>query len=215
MHDSFYTFEVVENPQYTSAARHNKQGQTFVTSVAPLPGVWHRLDMTCSAAGVIVMTLDGSSTNTWTVTVPKITYLATSGQASWTGYEARLGLSSVGTSGNDFAAPFASGTVVTISGLTGGNVALNGTWTDLYVEGPSNAIRWAMPTRGSIGNNSTSFSAVGYPSLTPVFTYGNDDTASPMSGSMRTVVDYFSLVWNPNLGAGAPGTPDKTKARYW
>ncbi len=215
LNDSFYTFEVVENPQYQSAARHNKQGQTFVTSVAPIAGIWHRLDMTCSAAGVVVMTLDGSATNTWTVTVPKITYIAASGQASWTSYEGRVALSSVGTSGNDFTAPFASGSVVTISGLPIFYTTLNGTWTDLYVEGPSNAIRWAMPTRGSLTNGSVSYTAVGYPSLTPVFTYGNDDTAFPITGTMRSVVDFFSLVWNPNLGPSAPGTPDKTKARYW
>ena len=28
---------------------------------------------------------------------------------------------------------------------------------------------------------------------------GNDDTASPTTGQRLFVVDYFSLVWNPNL----------------
>jgi len=215
LNDSFYTFEVVQNPQYTTAARHNKQGQTFVTSVAPTMGTWHRLDMTCSAAGVVVMTLDGSATNTFTVTVPTLTYTSVAGQASCTRHEGSVRFDTIGTSGTALTPPFASGTVITVSGLAGGNSALNGTWTVFSTEGSSAGLRWDAPAVSDIGNNSTGYTVVGYPALTPFYSYGNDDAASPVTSTMRTVIDYFSLIWNPNLGPNAPGTPDPTKARYW
>jgi hypothetical protein len=213
LNDSFYTFEAVINPQFTTGARHNLQGQTFVTNVAPTKGTWHRLDITCSAIGVITMTLDGSATNTFTVTVPTATVtMSASGQVSCNAKIGRV-QSTVGTAGTESIPPFSAGSLITVSALTGGNVALNGTWTLFYGNGVS--LYWDAPAVANIGNNTMNSTVIGYPSLTPICIYGNDDTASPTANTMGTSVDFFSLVWNPNLGPSAPGTPDKTKARYW
>jgi len=213
MNDAFFTFEAVLNPQYSSGARHNLQGQTHVTTVAPAMGVWHRLDMTCSAAGVIVMTLDGSSTNTFTVTVPTMTITMNGGQASCNNHSARVATGGAGTSGGRAYLPFANGSVVTTS--IPGFATLSSTQALFFCDGVT--LRWDAPTVGNIGNSSVfpDGTISGYPALTPVCTFGNDDTASPTSAQTRFTVDFFSLVWNPNLGASAPGTPDATKARYW
>lgn len=213
LNDSFYTFEAVVNPQYQVAARHNLQGQTFVTTVAPTMGLWHRLDITCSAAGVVVMTLDGSSTNTVTWTIPKVTYNAANGTAACTSHEGSIAVDTIGTSGSASTPPYCSGSIITISNLLSVNLALNGTWTTFYGDGAS--YKFDAPAVANIGNNSTAFTLVGYSALTPMVLFGNDDTASPTTGVLRTFVDFFSFVWNPNLGSSAPGTPDKTKARYW
>ena len=207
--DSFYTFEAVINPQYQNGVRHNKQGQTFVTSVAPTQGVWHRLDMTCSSAGVVKMTLDGSATNTFTVTVPQAS-VTTSAQASCNAHVGRIS-SAAGTSGVNSVPPFSAGSVITVTGFTGGNAPLNGTWNLFYGDGLT--MRFDAPAVANIGNNSAGATVVGYPSLTPVCTHGNDDTGSPTGNTMKMHLDFFSFVWNPNLGPG--GTPNVTKPRYW
>ena len=212
--DSFFTFEAVLNQQYATGARHNAQGQTLVTSVAPAMGVWHRLDITCKAVGVVVMTLDGSGTNTFTVTVPTMLVNMNSGQASRNKNEGRVSVGPIGTSGSHSYMPFTSGSVVGIGGLTAPNASLNGSWTIFNGDGVT--VRFDSPGI-DIGNN-TPFPdgiLVGYPSLMPVAIFGNDDSAAPVNEQTQFSVDYFSFVWNPNLSSSAPGTPDKTKPRYW
>lgn len=211
--DSFFTFEAVLNPTYSSGARHNLQGQTKVTTVAPVIGAWHRLDMTCSAAGVVVMTLDGSSTNTFTVTVPTMIITMNSGQASCNTHSGRVSTGGPGTSGGRAQAPFTNGSVVTTA--LPGIGPLSGTWT--LFDGDGTTMRWAAPGVANIGNSSVfpDGTISGYPSLTPMCSFGNDDSAAPVSEQTRFTVDFFSLVWNPNLGPSAPGTPNSTKARYW
>jgi len=216
INDSFYTFEVVENRSYSTATRRNVQGTVFVTNVAPAQNVWHRLDIVCSAAGVVVLTLDGSAINTFTFTVPKMTTtLGPTGQVSCVSSVGRISVTAAaGTAGGtNTQFPFGAGSTITISGLTGGNAALNGIWTGAS---SSDGITCYFPTTaGPIGNNSTDATLVAYPALTPVFSFGNDTSSAPVANQMRTFIDFFSIVWNPNLGPSAPGTPDKTKARYW
>lgn len=212
LNDSFYTFEVVTNPQYGSGARHNKQGQTFVTSVAPASGDWHRLDITCSVAGQVTLTLDGSLTNTFTATVSPVTLTGWGTQVSNNSSNGRV-FGAIGTTGSTFTPPFTGGSSVTVSGLTAGNAPLNATWKLWYGDGTT--LRFDTPGLSNIANNSVGFTVAGLPSLTPVAVYGQDDTAFPAANNMRIFVDFFSLVWNPNLSGSAPGTPSATKARYW
>lgn len=211
--DTFFTFEAVQNPQYQTGARHNLQGQTHVTNVTPVAGVWHRLDITCSQTGKVTLTLDGSLTNTVTFTIPQVTVTSTaSGQVSANNGIGRIAPITA-TSGTSNQAPFSAGSVVAVSGLTAGNVALNGTWTLFTTDGGTTYLFDAAIS--NISNNSTAFTMQGYASYAPFFTFGNDDTATPSGDTMRIFVDYFSFVWNPNLGSSAPGTPDSTKPRYW
>src|SRR5208282_3698325 len=53
--DSFFTFEAVANTSYSTAARHNTQGSTQVTNVAPTQGTWHRLDIYSTTPGTMTM----------------------------------------------------------------------------------------------------------------------------------------------------------------
>lgn len=212
LNDTFFTFEVVNNQAYSVAARHNLQGQTFVTNITPTKGTWYRLEIVCSAVGQVTLSLNG--TNSTTFTVPKQTIVSTSsGQVSVTNEMARFSVS-VGTNGQNGFPPFGAGSSVVISGLTGGNAALNGTWT-LQAVDPTDD--WFIASGVSnIANNSTAFTVVGYAAYTPFIAYGNDDAASnPTANTFRIAIDFFSFVWNPNLGPNAPGTPDATKARYW
>ncbi len=217
LNDAFYTFEVVTNRTYTNAARRNAQGTTFVTSIAPTQHTWHRLDITCSATGQVTLTLDGSATNTHTFTVPQITTtLGAAGQVSCTSKVGRIQVSqAAGTAGGtNTLFHFGAGSTITISGLAGGNAGLNGTW--LGESSAATGIQYYFETTSAdIVNNTTDATIVAYPALFPFCTFGNTDQATPTANSMRTFLDFFSLVWNPNLGPSAPGTPDKTKPRYW
>jgi len=212
INDSFFTFEVVTNRQYVSSTpRNNTQGLTFVTNVAPVAGVWHRLDIQCTIAGTVTLTLDGSTTNTATFVVPTVSITSsTSGQASRTNGSARV-YNSIGSSGTNSAMVAGTGSKVTVSGLTGLNAPLNGTWIPMYID---SATMYFDAPGTDIGNNSTAFTAVSLPAITPVCSFGNDDTASPAQATARVIVDFFSLIWNPGVGGGT-GTPDSTKARYW
>jgi hypothetical protein len=207
--DSFFTFEVVENPVGGSSTRNNAQGVTQVTSIAPVPGTWHRLDIFCSAAGTVVMMLDGA--NTFTATIPTFAITASFSGVVNDGF-ARLNWSVSGT--NPPQSAWNTGSTVIISGFGAGSglVSLNGTWQltaseDTFLgfdaSGVANTTGSGMAT------------VTGYPSWIPGIWMGNDDTVSPTANNMMMVVDFFSFIWNPNLGPNAPGTPDATLPRYF
>src|SRR6266403_1016674 len=208
--DAFYTFEVVLNPSFSTAARHNAPGQTFVTSVAPVQNVWHRLDIVCTAAGVVTLTLDGSATNTYTFTVGTIAFGATTGSTE-TG-SANLSV----VTGNTTATqnyPVSAGSQVTVSGATGGlGTAINGgPW--LVYNNSNNAVFLDITSQANNGTASgLTITLVAYPALMPAITFGNSDEASPVANTKRVFFDYISLVWN-NAITGATTAPDKTKAR--
>jgi hypothetical protein len=213
LNDSFYTLEVVENITYSSPARHNKQGTTLVTTVAPTMGVWHRLDIVCNTAGSVTLTLDGSATNTLTAPISQMTLsTGASGQVSVNNGMGRFGFS-VGTSGTNGQPVCGADSIVTISGLTSGNAPLNGTWTLSDSSNPN--FFFDATGVSNIGNNTAQSTIVSYPSLIPAFLFGNDDNGSPSFRSLRFYADFFSMAANVNLGPSAPGTPDPTKARYF
>ena len=206
--DTNYTLEVVCNPTYTGRARNNTQGTTYVTNVAPSMATWHRLDITCTTAGKVTMTLDGSATNTLTATVPTITCTSTGGGECSVNNGAGRVYIAAGASSPDNYPTFAGGSSVTIAGLTGGNAPINGTRTLIFAD--DNTTCWFNATGSSnIGNNNASFTVVGYPALAPLFLFGNDSTASPAVDTMMGV-DFWSFYWNA-LGS----TPDPTKPRYF
>jgi hypothetical protein len=220
LNDSTFTFECVQNATYGTAtnARRNAQGQVSSTGLTPTQGVWYRLDIVCASTGVLQMTLTPSSGSaaSHTFTVPQMTLTTSaSGQASLqtnTGRVAYTAAAVGGTTVSTNGVPvFSAGSAITISGLSGGNTALNGSWTCTYTDGTNLLFD---VTASNIANNSVNATVVGYPAMLPCFIFGNDDTASPAL-SMRMYVDFFSLVWNPKLGPGAPGTPNSLKPRYW
>lgn len=209
--DSFFTFEAVANSTTNSPARNNTQGTTFVTTVAPVAGVWHRLDIVCTTIGTVVMTLDGSSTNTFTVAIPtfSLTSSASGGSGSITSGQAQVGWS-VSSSVPDGV--WDQGSVVTISGFTAGRSALNG--VQILGEGLANNIYWDT-SHADISFGNDTITIAGRPALQPFFQMGNDDTSSPQSNSMTAWVDYFSFIWNPGVISLTAATPDPTKPRYF
>lgn len=210
--DTYYTLEFVNNPAIAGGTygRNNQSGTTYVTNVAPLPGVWHRLDLECTSVGVVTMTLDGSATNTLTVTIPQQVITGTDASANTVG-----GLSTyTNVNNNPLALPahnFGNGTLVTVTGGLGTNynitnlpiTRVNGS-TQFFVVTPSGS--------GLVQNKSAVFT--GYPAWMPCFWMGNDDTASPTVYTITYAVDFFSLTWNPGVGGGI-GTPVITNSRYF
>ena len=210
--DTFYTLEVVCNGSASTAARHNTQGTTYVTNVAPAVGVWHRVDISSTIAGTVTITLDGSLVNTLTTTVPKVTITGGSGQI---GGQIANGIGYVdwaASTNPQGYAPFSVGSVITITGFTGSSANGNGTWT-LFNNDSGTNITWLAPsaTPGSITAGTVSIA--GYPAVTPCVLMGNDDTATP-AANMGISVDFFSFIWNPAVGGGT-GTPVITKPRYF
>jgi hypothetical protein len=219
LNDTHYTFEAVTNRTWVGAInRSNVQGTTQVTSVAPAPGVWHRLDMVCTEAGKITCTLDGSKTDTITFTINPVAYsYSGSSQAQATNGIGRVGptTSGYGLTLTSSIPEVGEGSTITVSALTGGNAALNGNWILDNIWGGSGPSLIFPAAVGTITNNSTAFTLSAYPALTPFVSFGNDDSASPTSDNMRLYVDFFSLVWNPNLVKGNTATADPTLPRYF
>ena len=210
--DSFYTLEVVANHSFSSAARHNTQGTTFVTNVAPAPGVWHRVDITCSVAGSVTVILDGSSTNTLTATIPTMTFTGALNTISGKVINNQAIIAwTVGASSDPPESPWGSGSLVTVSGLIGAAI-LNGSHTLTTSE--NNGINFDIVT-ANVNSATGTATLSGYPSFMPVCIMGNDNQSLPTANTMTIAVDFFSFIWNPNLGPSAPGTPDATLPRYW
>lgn len=201
--DSFFTLEVVANPQILPVARNNTQGTTLVTTIAPTQGAWHRLDIICDTAGMVTLVLDGTATLTAAVPTYSITTSIDALQANGQGRIAWTDTSPVP------ASAWNSGSLLTVSAFSAA-IAFLGTW-ELNASGES-VVGFDMPAAtGGTGTGTIS----GYPSMIPVFVAGQDDTASPDFNDWTFIVDFWSFVWNPNLGPSAPGTPDATKSRYF
>jgi len=207
INDSFYTLEVVSNQTFNTVGRNNTQGTKKVTNVAPIPGQIHRLDILCNAAGMITLTLDGSSLNTLTAAIPMQTV-----SVSATGsLQNNMGHMSWSTSATNAQSPWNTGSSVTVAGYTGAQTALNG--TQILASSTDGVITFDLNGSTVAGSNQA-ITMAGYPSLTPIFAMGNDDTAAPTANNMMMLVDYFSFVWNPGVGGGT-GTPSITLPRYF
>jgi hypothetical protein len=216
--DTVFNFEYVSNPIFTNSVnRNNKQGTVQATSQAPTQSKWHRLDITCLQAGVVTMTLDGSTTDTVTLTIPKNSYVAsgTSQVSSTTGFgRVSPSFGNFGAVGASPQPEFGEGSAMTVSGLSGGNAALNGTW--ILDNFSFNVASYLFPTTaGTIGNNSVGFTTTGWPALTPFVSFGNDDEASPVADGLRLYVDFFSFVYNPSLGSKTAATVTATNSRFF
>ena len=197
INDSFYTLEVVANNEPSVSARNNTQGTTLVTSVAPVAGVWHRLDIICNTAGKVTLTLDGSNTNTLTTTIPTYTLSGTINAVAGSG-NAHISW----TTGSIGQGAWTTGSKITLAGFS--TSALNNTFQASDVEAGDFDFDSGLTVVSDTGS-----SIAGYPSVIPVFGFGNDDTTpNPPASTASISVDFWSFVWNPNLGPSAPGTPN-------
>jgi hypothetical protein len=194
LQDSFYTFEVVENASYLTAFRNNTQGQTSVTSLAPAADGWHTFTMTCPAIGQVTMTLDALPSITFTV--PQFAWTSQSNQLSCPNGMANVNWSTrsfpVGTNPfvvNNPYPPLGTGSVITM--VVSGGSTLSGTWTIDHMDNSTPTFNFY--TGLTVGTTGPTIAFTAYPSLIPMMTYGNDDSATPTSNSMRFYIDKFSL----------------------
>lgn len=203
--DTTMKFEAVCNP--LTSGRNNTQGTVVDTGITPSKGTYYRLEMTCTAVGVVTLSVNGSAPQSFTF--PQAVLAGGTGSSgSATNGIALFNLSA--PTGGWTAVPWTQGALVTISGFTGAQLPLDGTWTVL--QGQS-GLAFEAITLPNVANANSAFTATGYPSLTPWFVWGNDTEASPVTNA-ECCLDFFGFVWNPGVGGGA-GTPDKTKPRYW
>jgi hypothetical protein len=238
-----FKFEYINNPSLQgNACRKNNQvsGFVFDTGITPAPNHWYRLDLACAVTGVVNLTLTDNTTGaqfTQAITVPKLT-LPTGNSVSWNpdntfGLAVQqvltIGGVDFGTSGTHVSTggtypQIGPGTVLNWVSVSGGGSPMNGVPQVVEehqrVAGPSSTevYRWT-PTAGVTAAATTGGSCTYYPCLGPCFIFGEDDTvgtSSQGSGQYKGIfIDYFSFIWNPNLGPNAPGTPNPKKARYF
>jgi hypothetical protein len=230
--DTNFQLEVVENPQYTTAIRHASQGTTSGTGIAPQIGNWYRLDISCIMAGQVVMTLtdeNNVASASHTFTVPQVT--CSSGSIAISTNANGMALLNITVDASSAHSnvpliqtpPFTTGSIVTISGLTSALTPLNA----------AHILEEANTSAGSVGayrmwflsaanpNLSATQTAtmVGYPSLTPICIWGDDDTGGSQAGNTYPFVvdihvDLFTLAWNKAIASTA-NAPNSAKSRYW
>jgi hypothetical protein len=213
--DSFFTFEAVTNGSGSSPFRNNLQGNTSVTTIAPAIGVYYRLDIVCTTAGQVTMTLSNGTTSVSAIlTVPKATITGTAGQMSGAiGSGLDLGYTDwTATLSPQGYAPWATGSVVTISGYTSTQAGLNGTWTLSQNDSGTDLLWYSSATVS--GGSSGTVSITGYPSYVPAIVFGNDDNGTSFTNNMGISVDFFSFIWNPGVGGGT-GTPLVANPRFF
>jgi len=208
INDTTMKFEVVVNPLISTTTRSNTQGTVVDTGITPVQGTFYRLEIESVTAGVITMSINGSTPVSFTVPSASVAVSGLNGSV-----QAGFGVAQVSGSivvGGWVALPWASGTLITVAGLGGGNAVLNGT----HVVRNTGSLSSIFASASTITNNNANFTMSGVPSLMPYMTFGNDTTASPAASAKELYLDFFSFVWNPGVGGGT-ATPDPTKARYF
>lgn len=215
--DTFFVLEVVNNTTLNSGfGRNNTQGTTLVTSISPTQNSWHRLDIACTAAGVVTLTLDGTAT--LTATLPQTVI---SGSGSWlTGVLGNNFATLSWTAGLSNAQPalsvFGQQSLVTIAGFTSSWTPLNATFPLALTVNNGSSPELTFPTTHAAvgGSQAANATITGYPSFIPGFMIGDNNTVAA-GQNFIWMADYCALIWNPNLGGSAPGTINATKSRYF
>jgi len=202
--DSAFVFEAASNNGgMTSVARINTQGTTSSTGITPTEGVTYRLEILCTSAGHVTMTLfNGTTSATATMAVPTWLANGTNNFSSSNG----IGIAGTVLAGSTASAPVGAGSTFTIAST--GSV-FDGSYVAL---GNGNTTNINFFFAGS--HSSSGGSVSGNPALVPYCAFGNDTTASPTANSKALLVDFFSFIWNPKVGGGT-GTPNSMKSRYF
>ena len=224
--DATLKLEMVGNANTNTGTRNNTQGTVFDTGIAPsLTGNWCALEITCTATGMITMSVTDDletslcpRSSPQTFTAPTMTCTAGDHSAAWTVAAGVTGLMTLVQSaqGSDATAGatnfcWGNGSEITLAGLSSTLAVYNGTY---IVQGLPSATNLSFLTSDVVTGTANSGAAVsGYPTLLPFFTFGNDTTASPVA-NRAFAMDFFGLVWNPGVDGGT-GTPNPAKSRYW
>lgn len=202
INDSTMHYEVVMNQ--LSSTRNNTQGTVVSTGLTPTAGTWYRLEIECVAAGVVTMSINGSTPQSFTVPTYGLSI------ASGCSFSASNGFGEITFTGQ-LALPWAVGTQISVSAQQTSpaeSIAFGG---PAQYNGGSNGI--GFPYSGTVPGSTGKASGSGYVSLTPWFTWGNDSSASPTANTAMLFLDFFAFVWNAGIGQSA--TPNSTLSRYF
>jgi hypothetical protein len=216
--DTQFVFEAVCNTASLGVTtRTNTQGNTSLTGIVPTEGHFYRLEILCTVAGSVKLTLidsvlvagvDAPVANfSATLTIPIVTYtslqyVATNGMATMT-------VNSIGFM------PYSEGSQVSIAGTS--QLGIDGTQTIVALTAPAGAgsdwINFFDTTAVGLSTK-TGATLTGLPAVYPWWSFGNDTSASPTTLTKAISLDYIAFVWNPGVGGGT-GTPNPLKARYF
>jgi hypothetical protein len=212
--DTTFKFEVVNNilNSTTVNIRNNTQGTVIDTGVVPAIGVEYRLEIEMIAAGVITMSLNGSTPQTFNISTIVAGGPGSSGGALISN---GVGALEIGpTAAQNDQTIFVNGSKVVIASVPAPYAAINGSWTVLTTSN-SGPFTKVTPVAGSVGfGGSSNATITGFPGVIPIFSFGNDNQSTPTANAMSLLFDFFSLAWNPGVGGGT-GTPISTKPRYF
>jgi hypothetical protein len=216
--DSTFHYEAVANPNFSSVGRDNTQGNVFDTGVAPVDGQWYRFEMLYTATGTVQMSLTPGAASYTEITVPQMVCAQSGGSgfsfASGNGYAEVIQSSPASSITNNFV--FASGTQMTIAGVTGSkNTHWNTTFPVTECSQGNNAF-FSGP--GVSGTDSAFVPAAGttitaYSAVVPALLFGTDSHASPVGLTLN--LDFFGFVWNPGVNTSNALTPSSSLPRYW
>lgn len=205
--DTTFHFECVSN--YTNSitrAGLNAQGNTANTGMSPIEGHVYRFEILCTTAGQVTMTLtDGTAGTSFSaaVTMPKASgSINTVFSSNGLGY-----ITPVTSSG----VPFTGGSKMTVSGIAAGPGAIfNGNWVLTAFAGG----HFGIIQPSALASTAVTGTISGYPGMMPYMAFGTDSSASPVINAKAVFIDFFSFVWNPEVGGGT-GSPNTSKARYF
>ncbi|SRR6266446_2708161 len=210
--DTTYVLEATFNGiNSTSTTRDNNQGTrggTHNTGVSVVENAYHRLEIKCVTAGQVIVSFDGVAT-TFTVTQTSNVRGTSNNITVGDGFTLFSGVPTIFTTSDGYSGA-APGTIFTVSGLTGGIVADNGTYACAGVTSPDSLEVQQSLTAGIPGGT---YTVTNFPALTPLAWITNDSTGGATNTSRSLAVDYFSFVWNKGLAGAA--TPSSSNPRYW
>ena len=185
--DTTINLEVVVNN--LGSSRNNIQGTVINTTLAPTEDVYYRLDIECTAIGQVSMSINGGIATTFIVPMSTLV-LPNTNQASASNGEGQYVMNS-GTGGEG---PWACGTLVNISNMTGSAAVFNG--NHILFSNGNDETRITFPSTASFVAN-TAATVSGYPSLTPFLTWANNSTSGSYAQDTFLAWDFFGFDWDP------------------
>ena len=214
--DATIKLEAVENALPNGAGtagitRNNTQGTVVDTGITPSEDAYYRLDILCTSVGVVQMSINGATPSTFTLSKMTV-HAGDPGSDSIVANHGQAALFLGSVAGVNVNHPFGPGESVQVSGTS---TALDGTFINDSSAGSGQSTNNIHYLESTVVAQSSpgGWSLLGFPSLVPIFMFGNDSQAGPVV-NCRICIDYFSFVWNPGVGGGT-GTPDPTKSRYF
>ncbi len=205
--DTTFKFEYVANPLLGVTSRNNTQGQVHDTGVTPTEGVWYRLDMECTAIGVVTLTLtgNGSQLATWTVTATTVLWgTTTSSSATVQSGNNAIEVGPDGTTFNGtnmFRNPFGIGSHLVLGGTAPNGMTVGNTYINAGDATSQTTLTFFL-SGTSAGNVGATFT--GYPAfLLGWASMATDTSGSHVEFTSALLYDFFGFVWNPGLAGAA------------